>query len=66
MRRYRERHPESRDRDRDLINARRRAWRQLADLHPAEYFVLLTAVCADMGIDPPGSRPMGRPPRGAR
>lgn len=50
-------------RNRDLKIARTRALNQLADLHPAEYVILLDTVCADMGIDPPGSRPTGRPPR---
>lgn len=50
-------------RDRALANARRRALNQLARLHPAEYLVLIDAVCAAMGIEPPGARPMGRPPR---
>ncbi len=66
MRRYREAHPEMRERDQKLANARKEALRQLADAHPAQYLVLLHAVCADMGIDPPGSRPTGRPSGGAK
>lgn len=58
--------PESVTRNKALAKARRRAFNQLAELHPAEYAVLLDAVCAAMGVDPPGSRPVGRPPGGAR
>lgn len=66
MRRYRETHPESKGRDRALANARRWALNELADLHPGEYAVLLAAQCAAMGVDPPGSRPTGRPAGGGR
>ena len=64
QRHYRTDHPEVVTRNHDLATARRRALNQLADLHPAEYVVLLDAVCAAMGIDPPGARPVGRPPTG--
>lgn len=58
--------PESVTRSKALARARRRAFIQIAELHPAEYTVLLDAVCAAMGVDPPGSRPVGRPPGRAR
>lgn len=66
MRRYRETHPEYKARDRDLLTARKRAWRQLEAAHPAEFTILLDTICAEMGIDPPGSRPTGRPTGGGR
>jgi hypothetical protein len=50
------------ERDRLLGLARRRALNQLADLHPAEYVILIDAECAELGIEPPGTRPDGRPP----
>ncbi len=62
QRRHRNEHPEVIERNKALATARRRALNQLAELHPAEYVVLLDAVCAAMGIDAPGSRPTGRPP----
>lgn len=65
MRRYRATHPETKNRDRELAQARKSAVNQLIDAHPGEYTVLLDAVCDAMGIDPPGSRPNGRPRRGA-
>jgi hypothetical protein len=66
QRRYRAERPEVVVRNRALALARSRALNQLADQHPAEYVVLLDAVCTAMGIDPPGVKPTGRPPRGAR
>lgn len=63
QRRHRTEHPDVVTRTKDLANARRRALNTLADLHPAEYVVLLDAECSAIGIDPPGSRPTGRPPR---
>jgi hypothetical protein len=50
-------------RNRNLAEARRRALNQLAELHPAQFVVLVDAECARMGIDAPGTRPTGRPPR---
>jgi hypothetical protein len=46
-----------------LSTARRRALNALAELHPAEYLVLLHTECRELGVDPPGSRSTGRPPR---
>lgn len=60
MRRYREAHPERKDRDRALSNARRQALNQLADLHPAEFVVLLDVACAALGVEPPAIGPAGR------
>jgi hypothetical protein len=66
QRRYRADHPEVLTRNVALATARRHALNQLAELHPAEYVVLLDAECARMGIEPPGSGPTGRPPRYGR
>lgn len=52
-----------RQRDKDLAKARNRAFNRLAELHPAQYLVLLDTECRLLGIDPPGSRPAGRPPK---
>lgn len=48
-------------RQRELNTARRRALAALAEVHHGEYQVLLNVECRAMGIDPPGSRPVGRP-----
>lgn len=66
QRQHRADHPEVVRRTKELAKARRHALNQLAELHPAEYVVLLDAVCASMGIDPPGSGPIGRPSGGGR
>lgn len=66
MARYRAAHPEVVKRDTKLAKARRRALSQLADAHPAEFVVLIDAVCAEMGITAPGIGPAGRPPRGGQ
>jgi hypothetical protein len=66
QRRYRADHPEVSTRNSKLAKARRRALNQLAALHPSEYVVLVDAECARVGIDPPGSRPTGRPPTGGQ
>lgn len=63
QRQHRIDHPETVDRNNALQNARRRALNKLAELHPAQYVILLEAECARAGIDAPGSRPTGRPPR---
>lgn len=62
-RQYRDQRPEYLERMKALATARRRALNKLADLHPAQFVVLIDAECARLGIDPPGSRPDGRPPR---
>jgi hypothetical protein len=51
-------------RDRALAAARREALNKLADLHPAEYIVLVGAECAAMGVEAPWVRPGGRPSSG--
>lgn len=49
------------ERARELNTARRRALAALAEIHHGEYLILLQVECRAMGIDPPGTRPVGRP-----
>jgi hypothetical protein len=63
---YRAAHPEYAARCKALVAARRRALLKLAAMHPAALAVLVDAECVAMGIEPPGSRPVGRPRKADR
>lgn len=63
IRQYRADNPGVVQRQRALQKARDRAAILLARRYPAEFRQLMLAECESLGIDPPGSIPVGRKPK---